>query len=620
MYDDYQTRPRALWIATLVFCVVVIADSWFRWATFQYGTFDVAFYTQAFWLALHGQAHVSLLDVPLMGNHAEPICYLLLPFFWIWKSPMLFVVAQALMLATMPFTAWRIARRMEFSTRGAMWMALATLLAPATGFVALHEFHPEALAAPLVLLVIEARLARRPGLFWIWFILALACKENVALMLGWMCAVHWILERDRGREWQMVFNILPGAIALGWVALYGFWLAPKWNGGRVDYGELYTHIGGISGIFSQPGRAFGAAWHGLTSGNLVWGLLLPFALLPLLRMRWLIVAAPLFAQHLLSSRSSEWSLQFHYAAPLLPLVWIGAAEACSRLFWRDVMAGWIVLACVACQPWFGPVRAITGTIAGAGDALWARKWKAEMLAMIPPNASVTAGLPYLSHLAKRPELHSLHLILKGLKTLSRAEYVQPSATDAVVLDTGDLATFNRIAGYYHPERLLDGRVVPASDLLLHKYMRQSTWSALSRNELTIFIRGESSAVAQQGGDGKILDDFHTLVAVQTGPPTPWGDSMLFAMTWDLKPGRPLLPWVSLFLQGQNGRLYTVGKGPVAPGLESGRFTETWLVRRPNGLPPGKYRGQLMVYDSYEFDLPQPRFARRRFDVGEFELR
>ena len=388
----------------------------------------------------------------------------------------------------------------------------------------------------------------------------------------------------------------------------------------MDYGELYTHIGGISGIFSQPGRAFGAAWHGLTSGNLVWGLLLPFALLPLLRMRWLIVAAPLFAQHLLSSRSSEWSLQFHYAAPLLPLVWIGAAEACSRLFWRDVMAGWIVLACVACQPWFGPVRAITGTIAGAGDALWARKWKAEMLAMIPPNASVTAGLPYLSHLAKRPELHSLHLILKGLKTLSRAEYVQPSATDAVVLDTGDLATFNRIAGYYHPERLLDGRVVPASDLLLHKYMRQSTWSALSRNELTIFIRGESSAVAQQGGDGKILDDFHTLVAVQTGPPTPWGDSMLFAMTWDLKPGRPLLPWVSLFLQGQNGRLYTVGKGPVAPGLESGRFTETWLVRRPNGLPPGKYRGQLMVYDSYEFDLPQPRFARRRFDVGEFELR
>ena len=81
MYDDYQARPRALWIATLVFCVVVIADSWFRWTTFQYGTFDVAFYTQALWLALHGQAHVSLLDVPLMGNHAEPIWYLLLPFF-----------------------------------------------------------------------------------------------------------------------------------------------------------------------------------------------------------------------------------------------------------------------------------------------------------------------------------------------------------------------------------------------------------------------------------------------------------------------------------------------------------------------------------------------------------
>lgn len=620
MYDDYQTRPRALWIAALVFCAAVIADSWFRWATFQYGTFDVAFYTQALWLALHGQAHVSLLDVPLMGNHAEPICYLLLPFFWIWKSPMLFVVAQALMLATMPFTAWRIARRMEFSTRGAMWMSLATLLAPATGFVALHEFHPEALAAPLVLLVIEARLARRPGLFWIWFILALACKENVALMLGWLCVVHWVLERDRGREWQMVFNILPGAIALGWVALYAFWLAPKWNGGNVDYGELYSRVGGMSGIFSNPGRAIGAAWHALTNGNLVWGLIAPFLLLPLLRLRWLIIAAPLFAQHLLSLRQSEWSLHFHYAAPLLPLAWIGAAEACSRLFWRDVMAGWIVVACVVCQSWFGPVRSIIMTTRSANEALWASKWKSEMLAAIPENASVTAGIPYLSHLAKREQLHSLHFILKGLKTLSRVEYIQPPPTDVVLLDSGDIETFNRAAGYYHPTRIMtDGRTISSSDLLLHQYLQKSQWRVIARNELSLFLHDKSPSAGLSAGKGIKLDDFHTLVAVEPMPPLP-GDSMLFVLTWELLAKRPALPWMRLYLSRADGHSYIIEKGPIAPEIESGRVREAWSVRPPSSIPPGKYRGTILIYDSLEPELPQPRFAKRTFDVGEFDLK
>ena len=133
MPDNYQRKPRTLRVVTLTFCLLVIADSWFRWATFQYRTFDLAFYVNTFWLTLEGQAHSTLLNVSLMGNHAEPICYLLLPFFWVWKHPMFFVVVQALVVATMPFTGYRIARRMEFERRGALWLGLATLLAPATG-------------------------------------------------------------------------------------------------------------------------------------------------------------------------------------------------------------------------------------------------------------------------------------------------------------------------------------------------------------------------------------------------------------------------------------------------------------------------------------------------------
>lgn len=622
MLDERNPGTRPLTYGTLIFCAVVIAVSWFRWSTFQYGTFDVAFYDQAFWLALQGKWNVSLLDVPLMGNHAEPICFLLLPFYWIWQSPMFFVVVQAIFLATMPFTARRIARTLEFSPAAAGWLALSTLLAPALGFMALHEFHPETLAAPLILLMLEARLNPRPGIYWLWFLLALACKENVALLLAWMCAVHWVLDRKRGREWQAVFNVIPCVTALGWLLLYVLWIGPSLNGGRVDYGELYGHIGGLSGILTSPWRAVSVMWHALFNGNLFWGLVLPFVLLPFLRPRWLVISLPILAQHFLSYRTSEWSIEYHYAAPLFPLMWFASAEAASRLFWRDVMAGWIVAACIACQLWFGPVKSIYHTARNAGDALWQSEWKRAMLASIEQGASVTAGIPYLSHLSKRESLHSLHHVLKGLKTLSRAEYQPPPPTDVVVVDTGDLATFNRFAGYYHPARKLsDGRVIPSSDMLLHAFLSRAEWRPLSRNGFSVYLKNESTPAHKRTATGRRLDDQNSLVAIDPLPPLP-DDSMLFSFTWDVAKGRTWLPWASLYLRNADGNDYAIGKGPVLPGRENGRFSEAWSVRPPPGTPPGKYRGILLIYDSFEFDLPPgtPHFERRTFDLGEFELR
>lgn len=198
-----ERAPRILWLAGALFCLLIIADSWFRWATFQYATFDLAFYVQAFSQALRGEWHVTLLDVPLMGNHAEPITFLLLPFYAIFRHPMVFVVAQTLALATLPFTAWRICQHLNLPKNSALWLSLATLLTPACGFVALHEFHPEAFAAPLLLLLIEARLSENRKLYWLWFLAVLACKENLALVLVMLTAVYSIPDRKRGMKWQL---------------------------------------------------------------------------------------------------------------------------------------------------------------------------------------------------------------------------------------------------------------------------------------------------------------------------------------------------------------------------------------------------------------------------------
>lgn len=620
MLDDFQPKPRALWITALVFCFVVIADSWFRWATYQYTTFDLAFYVQSFWLMLHGHSNASILDVSLMGNHAEPICFLLLPLFWFWQSPMFFIVVQTLLIGTMPFTAYRIARRLEFERKSALWLALATLIAPATGYMALHEFHPETLSAPLILLMLEARLAQRAVPFWFYFLLSAACKENVSLMLGWLCVVHYFLERRKGKDWQLVFNIVPGIVALTWVAVYAFWVSPALNGGRVDYNELYGHVGGIAGVVQSPGTALSAALNAVKNGNLVLCTFVPFLVLPLLRPRWIIISAPLFAQHLLSSRSSEWNIYFHYAAPILPLLWYGAAEACAKLYWRDTMARWVFAACVGVQIWMGPIRSVLSTMNSFSSAREKAAIRSELLEAIPPDASVVAGQPYLSHLAMREKVYSLHHILKGLKTLSRESYIPPPASDVVFVDVDDAVTFDSYSGRYHPTmKTKDGRIISDSEVLLDRYLASERWRSISTNEATLLLRGESPRDNQPAvGNGTPLDASHRLVGAQFMPSVGNNRGMI-GLTYELSQNRTLVPWLNLYLQAPAGGMYSITKGPIALGKPFGNtVTETWSLRPPATIPPGTYRALLYFYDSHEKIIPgKARFEKRTFDLGDF---
>src|SRR4029077_10966324 len=137
------------------------------------------------------------------------------------------------------------------------------------------------------------------------------------------------------------------------------------------YDRLGTSPGNILlNAIIRPQLIGGALRQSLTHGNLVWGLLFPFLCLPLLRPRWIVIAAPILLQHLLSWRSSEWMIYFHYAAPLLPLFWIASVEAiAASAEWKHVPSflsratAWLVIVgCVIAQIWLGPVsRIVTAT-------------------------------------------------------------------------------------------------------------------------------------------------------------------------------------------------------------------------------------------------------------------
>lgn len=615
--DSYG--PATLGVGAL-FCLAATAISYLHWRSFEYHTFDLAFYVQALWQGFHGHTQVSLLNVPLLGNHVEPIVFLIAPLFALVQHPLTLVVVQNALLGTMAPVAYGIGRELGFAPKQAASLALALLIAPATWFMALHEFHPEVLAAPLLLLMLRARLHRSVFRHWLWFLGVLACKENLALLLIAYCVVHLAVERKRSWAQLRAWYGWPLLIATVWFIVATKLILPALNSGNVDYLALYDRLGSspveiLRNAFHEPARIFAALSKSLGHGNLLPALLLPFLALPLGRPRWLLISTPILAQHLLSWRSSEWMIYFHYAAPLLPLFWFGMVETLAGIDkWSPRLwpvKGWIcaavLVACGAAQVLIGPAPSILSTIRGWPKGMERRERQQAFLSQIPAAASVTAPLPYLSHLAMRPQLYSLHHVLKGLRTLSRTAYEPPPPPDFVLIDYSDSATFDANSGYYHPKmQTSDGRVIPSSDCLLHDMLQQRSWTSTSSDELTLLQQIGPTARAADAPSPSPLPQLmarmgaHTQLLAITkdrevlSPVSP----VTLHLQWFFDGEREVFPWMELHLTPiAGGPPVHLTRGLCAPEAPPGRFDETWSFTSSNRLPPGDYSVEALFFDN-----------------------
>jgi uncharacterized membrane protein len=600
----------------LVFFTVCTWTSYASWANFEYRTFDLAYYAQALWQLIHGRFEVSVEGVPLLGNHVEPIVFLIAPLFLVFRHPLVFVVVQNAALASMGPVAFSIARRLGLDRRSAFLLAGAVLITPAAGYIALHEFHPEALTAPFLLLMFQARLRGSLRAHWIWLVAVLACKENMALLVASYCVVYAIIERKRPMTELRAWYLWPMALSILWFLACAKLITPALNSGNIDYLALYDRLGTSAGdillkAITQPQRIFAALFHSLTQGNLFWALLLPFLTLPLVRPHWLLIGAPILLQHLLSWRSSEWTIYFHYAAPLLPLFWIALAESTARIDrWTAVplpirrsLPFLVIAACFTAQFLLGPARDIALTTASWASGEENRLRKAAFISQIPSDASVLAPLPYLSHLAMREKLYSLHYVLKGLKTLSRSAYEPPPPTDFVLIDYDDSATFDAEAGYYHPAmKTVDGRVIPSSDQLLHEFLRRTFWTASSSNELTLLRQGKPATdlppVDLASGPIAQIGTGTSLISIAKSGDELTEQGLEVKMNWTFEDPRDVFPWMFLKLTPRNqGHAVLISKGLSAPEATSGPYQESWHITPSDRIPEGDYEVDAFFVDN-----------------------
>jgi uncharacterized membrane protein len=395
--------------------------------------------------SLHGD------QISRLAAHVDPILVLFAPLWWIWPSPHLLLAVQAVVIALGGVPVFLLARKHLASPRAALGFALAYLLYPATGWLTLNEFHPVALATPLLLFAFWYLDEERLLPFALFALAASACKEEIALVVAgfgiWYAVAH--------RRWMTGAAI---AIAGGvWAAVAIGIVIPHYNAGaESDFYGRYSEVGGSAGgiletAFTHPLRIVEAALSDRDLHYLL-DLVAPLAALCLLAPLVLVAALPELAINLLSSTTTQTSIHFHYTAGLIPPLMIGAIFGAKRLSrWTFPVATAIVLAAIIGNYRLGPItgwRHVPGGQtfqATAGRVTNHDRIAQRALRLIPGGDVVSATNTLGAHLSARRRVLSFPY-LEDSKWIA-ADETQPGYADryAPIPTATQLAALRRSA-------------------------------------------------------------------------------------------------------------------------------------------------------------------------------
>jgi hypothetical protein len=212
-----------------------------------------------------------------------------------------------------------------------------------------------------------------------------------------------------------------------------------------------------------------------------------------------------------------------------------------------------------------------------------------------PNLSVAAGYPYLSHLAKRKNLYSLHFVIKGAGALSSRHKEVPYDPDIVLADFSDTRTM----ALFHPGGQVsdsEGAVLdpwlPASDQLLHRFLSRTPRTSESVNSFSVFRKGRNPESAMgDGGDLITANTYLTHVSL-----VPDGGALALDLDWRFTGPRSHFPWLTLALSPGNTPPYLLELGMCAPEIAAGTGHEHRRILMPPSIPRGNYEISGLLID------------------------
>lgn len=420
-----MTTPRLLvGTATAAFAAGFAALAEVRHLAFWSGRFDLGNLTQAVWSTAHGQ-FLSVTDlqgrqISRLGAHFDPIVAALAPLWRLWPNPALLLTLQATAVAAGAIPVFMLARKHLRSEWAALGFALVYLLYPPTQWLVVDDFHPVALATPLLLagfwFLDEDRLLP----FGVAAGLACLTKEHIGFTVA-AIGLWYAVSRHRRRA-GIAIALIGAAISVLAIAVVVPHFAP---GGGSPFQIRYAGVGGSPGgiahtTLAHPGR-IAAALADARDLRYLLHLLLPLAFLPILGASAALTALPELALNMLSDTPTQASIHFHYTAGLIPGLVAGTIFGTARLqTWRPhavaVIPRAIVIVTLASSIAYGPIPLWTHVPFGAHIGatqyrVTARDRAAEAaVRLVPAYVAVSASNTLGAHLSARRRVFSFPVL------------------------------------------------------------------------------------------------------------------------------------------------------------------------------------------------------------------
>lgn len=440
MKDFLQERYGLL----IVIALIIVYSAYFsaysiqRHNTFRTHAADLGQMDQALWNTLQGRfledTKPDGRQATRLTDHVEPIFLVVSLSYLIYDGVEAILVLQSIVIALGALPIYWIARRRLQNDWPAIVFAAIYLLFPALEAANLAEFHAVTLAPAPLLFAYNYGQERAWKRFALFALIALAVKEEIALLVLAMAA--WFAMKDmfqvpdfkflkpRTWGWKRI-NAYPTLIALfslAWFFVTVFLIVPRFSpGGRSVYIGRYTCASQALNNWSTAiPQVIGCV---LIPEKIAYvlQLLASAGFIALLDPMVLLIGAPSLILNLLSSYAAQYSGTYHYSAPVAPylaLAAIGGAGAASDFLVRRFPIARGRALAVVVVPVFAVALAYH-TVAGytpiGGEFFWPEMTPHQQLLarfadQIPRDATVSTTASLFPHISHRRFLYRFPII------------------------------------------------------------------------------------------------------------------------------------------------------------------------------------------------------------------
>lgn len=462
LYPPPEPKPhtRQFWVATGVVALLAATFSVFfaLFVTAQHDAFlthgeDLGIMDQAIWSIWHGQffhqticnsvsdtncyKDLNLTGISRFSIHYEPILFLVSLFYLVIPNPKTLQVLQTLVVASGAFPAFWLARLRLRNELASVGIVVLYLMYPALQWAVIFDFHAVTLSASFLLFMLYFMYTRRTVLLFVFAILAMACKEEIPILVA--CYGLWSIAFQR--RWRTGLALLVVAAIWTGIGLYVVHLASPT--GHSLLASRYSYLGNgpiqiLKTFIKHPRQLLKE--HMLDHDHLFYlrTLFAPTAYLALLAPWIWVLALPTLALNLFSSYPNQYSGLYQYDAEMIPALIFSAIEALVLIIWlvQRVVArirtrasqgdrislpfstrrsGWLVYNGLLFVLLLGILYSVYHADYDRGVAFSQTfKWPVQeahfanaqpIIAMIPKTASVSAQSNLVPHISQRSHIY-----------------------------------------------------------------------------------------------------------------------------------------------------------------------------------------------------------------------